>query len=114
MWCILVLAAATYFLLLREILVTRAGLPPVAGGSWSAPATALIAALPLLGLLGTIGGLLQAFHALSTGAGADMGQQLAGGIAAALYTTEWGLLTAIPAWFLHQWLRACRARAARE
>ncbi|MFC3031686.1 MotA/TolQ/ExbB proton channel family protein [Pseudoalteromonas fenneropenaei] len=59
----------------------------------------LTACLPLLGLLGTIIGLLQSFSAMSLGLGADS-QSLTSGIADALYTTELGLLLAIPGWLL--------------
>lgn len=62
-------------------------------------AQVLIASLPLLGLLGTIVGLLQSFNALSLGLSADS-SVLTRGIADALYTTELGLLLAIPGWLL--------------
>lgn len=103
-WCIVLLAGAIYFTLIREALLARGGQVPIAGCSWVQVSGALVAMLPLLGLLGTIAGLLQAFHELSLGTGTNPGERLAGGIAAALYTTEWGLLTAIPAWFLRQWI----------
>ncbi|WP_116367812.1 MotA/TolQ/ExbB proton channel family protein [Parahaliea mediterranea] len=110
MWCILALAAVLYFQLIREILQTRSGCASRPEASWSAPGATLIATLPLLGLLGTIGGLLQAFHALAQGGGGDIGASLAAGISSALFTTQWGLMTAIPAWFLRQWLIASRRR----
>lgn len=50
-------------------------------------------ALPLLGLLGTVSGLLDSFTALASG---DQ-LALAGGIAQAMLTTQLGLSTAIPA-----------------
>jgi biopolymer transport protein ExbB len=62
-------------------------------------AQVLTASLPLLGLLGTIVGLLQSFDALSLGLAADS-TMLTSGIADALYTTELGLLLAIPGWLL--------------
>jgi biopolymer transport protein ExbB len=55
----------------------------------------LISSAPLLGLLGTVLGMLTTFHAISTGGGktADM---IAKGISEALITTEVGLLVALP------------------
>lgn len=110
MWCILLLAGACYFLLIREALAAGRGEAPATELSWLGASGTLIAALPLLGLLGTIGGLLEAFFALARGAGTTAGEDLAGGIGAALYTTQWGLMTAIPAWFLRQWLQYRRRR----
>ncbi|MCR9246591.1 MAG: MotA/TolQ/ExbB proton channel family protein [bacterium] len=59
-----------------------------------------VAAAPLLGLLGTVTGMLQTFDALATGGGGDqtMGM-VAKGISAALITTETGLVIAIPGLF---------------
>lgn len=52
---------------------------------------------PLLGLLGTVTGMLATFHALSSGAGGEKTMTLvAGGISEALITTETGLVIALP------------------
>lgn len=51
---------------------------------------------PLLGLLGTVGGMILTFQAVQAEANADV-HQLAGGIAQALVTTFGGLCVAIPA-----------------
>ncbi|MEM9079538.1 MAG: MotA/TolQ/ExbB proton channel family protein [Verrucomicrobiota bacterium] len=57
---------------------------------------ALVAqAAPMLGLLGTVIGMVSAFGTLSATGQADPGQ-LAGDISVALLTTMWGLITAIP------------------
>lgn len=62
---------------------------------------ALIAqAAPMLGLFGTVLGMVNAFGTLSGSGQADPGQ-LAGDISVALLTTLWGLLTAIPALFAY-------------
>lgn len=59
-----------------------------------------VAAAPLLGLLGTVTGMLQTFAALATGSGGDQTMALvAKGISAALITTETGLVIAIPGLF---------------
>ncbi len=60
-----------------------------------------VAAAPLLGLLGTVTGILATFDALSKGSGGEqtMGM-VAAGISEALITTETGLIIAIPGLFL--------------
>ncbi|MCL6584352.1 MAG: MotA/TolQ/ExbB proton channel family protein [bacterium] len=50
----------------------------------------------LMGLLGTIQGLIQAFHAVGHVDAAQKATMLAGGIAMALNTTAFGLIVAIP------------------
>jgi biopolymer transport protein ExbB len=52
-------------------------------------------ASPMLGLLGTVIGMVSAFATLKTAGAADP-SQLAGDISVALLTTLWGLLNAIP------------------
>ena len=55
---------------------------------------------PLLGLLGTVTGMLATFGALASGSGADKTMDMvAGGISEALITTETGLVIAIPGLF---------------
>ena len=65
----------------------------------------VVAAAPLLGLLGTVLGMIQVFEAVSS-AGLARGQLLSGGIAQALITTAAGLFIAIPALFLHSYLES--------
>ncbi|MEM7217292.1 MAG: MotA/TolQ/ExbB proton channel family protein [Pseudomonadota bacterium] len=60
----------------------------------------LVSVLPLLGLLGTIVGLLSTFRQMSIERGFDPSLLVSGGIADALVTTQIGLLTAIPGWVL--------------
>lgn len=57
---------------------------------------AMIAAAPLLGLLGTVSGMVKTFESLSQ-AGAKSMEGLAGGISEVLVATESGLAVAIPA-----------------
>ncbi len=52
---------------------------------------------PLLGLLGTVTGNMEAFGVIGTGAGLGNMEQLAQGISKALLTTAFGLIVAIPA-----------------
>ena len=51
---------------------------------------------PLLGLLGTVLGMVQAFTVIPRQAGVVSPGDLAGGIGTALLTTVWGLIVAIP------------------
>jgi biopolymer transport protein ExbB len=55
-----------------------------------------VSAAPLLGLLGTVTGMLTTFHALATGGGGDQTMSMiAAGISEALITTESGLVLAL-------------------
>jgi biopolymer transport protein ExbB len=59
---------------------------------------------PLLGLLGTVTGIIKAFNAIQAGGMGDP-RMLSGGIAEALITTAAGLIVAIPALFAYRYLR---------
>lgn len=63
---------------------------------------------PLLGLLGTVTGMIQTFQAITLHGAGDP-QTMAGGISQALVTTVLGLVVAIPTVFLH-WLASSRAK----
>jgi len=59
---------------------------------------------PLLGLLGTVTGIIKAFNAINQGGVGDP-RALSGGIAEALITTAAGLIVAIPSLFAYLYLR---------
>ncbi|MFA7555645.1 MAG: MotA/TolQ/ExbB proton channel family protein [Spongiibacteraceae bacterium] len=104
-WLILVCALPCYALLLELIFTRQKNTSWNARShSWLDCLQTTITALPLLGLLGTITGLLKTFTLLSVAA---MNTQtlISGGIADALFTTEVGLLIAIPGWLMIAWLR---------
>jgi biopolymer transport protein ExbB len=63
----------------------------------------MAAAAPLLGLLGTVSGLISMFQVI-TEHGVNDPKLLAGGIGEALVATETGLLVAIPTLLGHNWL----------
>jgi biopolymer transport protein ExbB len=64
----------------------------------------IAAVSPLLGLLGTVTGMIQAFEAISAEGVGDP-KVLASGIGTALITTAAGLIVAIPALFAYRYLR---------
>jgi biopolymer transport protein ExbB len=69
------------------------------------PIIALTAGVsPLLGLLGTVTGMIKTFQLISL-FGAGDAKLLSGGISEALITTEFGLVVAIPALVLHAFLQ---------
>jgi biopolymer transport protein ExbB len=51
---------------------------------------------PMLGLLGTVTGMIRAFNVIAMTGGMARPEQLAGGISEALVTTVMGLVVAIP------------------
>jgi len=59
---------------------------------------------PLLGLLGTVTGIIRAFNAVMLGGMGDP-RMLAGGISEALITTAGGLAVAIPSFIAYRYLR---------
>jgi biopolymer transport protein ExbB len=64
----------------------------------------IAAVSPLLGLLGTVTGMIRTFGALTSGGAGDPAA-LAGGISEALITTAAGLMVAIPALIAYRYLR---------
>lgn len=77
---------------------------------------AVVQAAPMLGLLGTVVGMIEAFGQLSQSEGAVDPSVLAGGIWTALITTAVGLAIAIVFYFIVTWLegRITRERQAIE
>ena len=58
--------------------------------------TTLVVVAPLLGLLGTVVGMIETFESLGDGAMFSQGGGIAAGIATALFTTQMGLVVAAP------------------
>jgi biopolymer transport protein ExbB len=63
----------------------------------------IAAAAPLLGLFGTVVGMIEIFGSQAPGGGNP--QQLAHGISVALYNTAFGLMIAIPSLMFYRWFR---------
>ena len=66
----------------------------------------IAAAAPLLGLFGTVVGMIEIFGSQSPTGGGNP-QQLAHGISIALYNTAFGLMIAIPALMFYRYFRGC-------
>jgi len=64
----------------------------------------MVGGAPLLGFLGTIFGMIQAFQAVEHMSGRVNPSILAAGIWTALLTTAFGLMVAIPSFFAHNYL----------
>lgn len=110
--------------------MTRAAGPPGPGRSWRVRVAAeegrhrlhragaatdlMIAAAPLLGLLGTISGMIETFDVLHMTQGLDRSEAMARGISKALITTEFGLLLSIPAILASRAIGRREARHARK
>ena len=73
---------------------------------------ALTAAAPLLGLLGTVNGMIETFDVISA-AGTGEVASLSGGISKALITTETGLIIAIPGLFAVSRFKSAAERLTR-
>jgi len=105
-WAILALALSCYVLLLNFLLATRDGAWRTLVRGWMSVLPVMLSALPLLGLLGTINGLLSTFRVMATGSGLDQQTLLSSGIADAMITTQLGLVMLIPGLILFGRLKA--------
>jgi biopolymer transport protein ExbB len=100
--------------------LSKAELPSVARtqilASWSEGRTVartLAGAAPLLGLFGTVDGMIETFDALGQGAMHRASGGIAGGISVALLTTQLGLCVAIPATLVGRMLERREENLAR-
>ncbi|MEW6745419.1 MAG: MotA/TolQ/ExbB proton channel family protein [Planctomycetota bacterium] len=78
------------------------------------PLQVIAGVAPLLGLLGTVWGMIQAFNVISVERGLGKPELLAGGIAQALITTAAGLAVAIPTHVAYHYFRSRIDRFARD
>jgi biopolymer transport protein ExbB len=89
----------------RELSILRAGIRPL---------TAIASIAPLLGLVGTVFGMIDAFIVTSQPGLKDRTELLAGGIYEALVATAAGLLVAVPALIAAYYFTGRLDRLARE
>ena len=100
--------------LLREEIARRAGRELAALRTGLRPLELIVTIAPLIGLLGTVLGMIEAFRALQeTGARADPAV-LAGGIWEALLTTAAGMGVAIPAAVALSWFEGVAEAVQRD
>jgi biopolymer transport protein ExbB len=104
-WAILGLALLCYVQQLNLLFGERNTDWKSQAGVWLRVLPVLLSALPLLGLLGTIAGLLATFRSMARSGGLEQQTLLSGGIADALVTTQLGLVTVIPGLVLYAFLR---------
>lgn len=103
-WAIVALALTCYVVEFDLILGSREPQWKRQAATWLGVLPILLSALPLLGLLGTITGLLTTFRAMATSS--ELGQTFVSrGIAEALITTQLGLITVIPGLLLFELIR---------
>jgi len=111
-WAILGLGFFTYYQIIFFTIRAKSGLYDSSHHAWQETITICVGALPLLGLLGTIMGLLDAFTAMALGEGMGETSTLTQGIASALWTTQLGLVIAVPGWLLLSYYKKLQAREA--
>lgn len=61
---------------------------------------------PLIGLFGTVSGMIRSFTVMASAAGGAKPNELAGGISEALITTATGLVIAIPVLISYNWIKS--------
>lgn len=104
-WALLAVAFFTYGKLLSLLLTNKTQTWKLRCQYWFQALKILLASLPLLGLLGTISGLLTTFNFMSFNNGIDMQEMISGGIATAMFTTQLGLVFLVPGLLLHTLLK---------
>ena len=104
-WAILGLALFCYIVEFNLILGRCSKMWKRQVYTWLKVLPVLLGALPLLGLLGTIAGLLSTFRSMAISGGLDQQALIGSGIADALITTQLGLIMVIPGLLLLSLIR---------
>ncbi len=108
-WAILVVAIFCYGLLIELCFVKKQSEQWFTRTQyWIKSITTTLASLPLLGLLGTITGLLTTFFRMSVENGFNLQEVISGGIAEAMFTTQLGLIMVIPGLLMLSFLHSRR------
>lgn len=74
----------------------------------------IVVLAPLIGLLGTVMGMIETFDALQSSSMFSQGDSISGGISKALFTTELGLVVAVPGLVIGRALEKTQQRFAME
>jgi len=77
---------------------------------WMPTLKTVLSALPLLGLLGTITGLLNTFFRMSIQKSFNVQEIITGGIAEAMFTTQLGLVLVLPGLLMLRYLNFRNAK----
>lgn len=104
-WGIVALALFCYFVEIELILAARDAEWKRRAGTWLTVLPIVIGALPLLGLLGTVNGLLTTFRTMSGTVVVNTLDFVSTGVADAMVTTQLGMITAIPGLLMYTYLR---------
>jgi len=104
-WGIVVLALLCYVVEIDLILAERDAQWKRQAGTWLNVLPTLLGALPLLGLLGTVNGLLRTFNVLAGLAVRNEVDFVSTGVANALVTTQLGMIMVIPGLLLYTYIR---------
>jgi len=107
-WGIVALALFCYFVEIDLILAERDEHWKRHAGTWLTVLPILISALPLLGLLGTVNGLLTTFRTMAGTVVVNTLDFISTGVADAMVTTQLGMITAIPGLLMYTYLRSRR------
>jgi len=108
-WAILIVSIFCYGLLIELCFInTNTEVWFNRTQNWVKSITITLSSLPLLGLLGTIMGLLTTFFRMSQENGFNIQEVISGGIAEAMFTTQLGLIMVIPGLLLLSYLNSQR------
>ncbi len=107
-WAIVAVAGFCYVVEFDLILAERNAQWKRQVSIWLTVLPILVSALPLLGLLGTVNGLLTTFRTMAGDVVVNQLDFVSTGVADALVTTQLGMITAIPGLLLYTYLRSLR------
>jgi biopolymer transport protein ExbB len=107
-WGIVALALFCYIVEIDLILAERDAQWQHQASTWLSVLPILVSAMPLLGLLGTVNGLLTTFRTMASSVVVNQLDFVSTGVADALVTTQLGMITAIPGLLLYTYLRGRR------
>ncbi len=111
-WAIVAVAGFCYVVEFDLILAERNAQWKRQVSIWLTVLPILVSALPLLGLLGTVNGLLTTFRTMAGDVVVNQLDFVSTGVADALVTTQLGMITAIPGLLLYTYLRSLRRELA--
>ena len=110
-WAIFILAIVCYALLIELCFIKPCSEQwQQKTHNWASSIKIMLSSLPLLGLLGTISGLLKTFEYMALNNGFAVQELMSGGIAEALFTTQLGLVMVIPGLLMFNYLHRRKLR----